>query len=80
MGGLFRSFSVVMPRGCQGGTKGAGHGPVNDGISVCKYKHDPSKENSDPKEVMDHLATIPCNHGADCPHKDMGCLHRDLHE
>ena len=58
--------------------KGAGHGLANDGISVCRYKHDPSKENSDPKEVIDHLATIPCKHGADCPHKDKGCLH--LHE
>jgi hypothetical protein len=54
--------------------KGAGHGLANDGISVCRFKHDPSKENSDPKEVLDHLATTPCKHGADCPHKE-SCLH-----
>ena len=54
---------------------GAGPGLANDGISVCKFKHDPSKQNSDPKEVLDHLATIPCKHGASCQHKDKGCLH-----
>ena len=56
-------------------TIGAGPGRANDGVACCKFKHDPSKENSDPKEVIEHLARILCKHGDECPLKAKGCMH-----
>ena len=76
-GELRDCFGWVVSRFKCRHTIGAGPGRANDGVSCCRFQHDPSKENSDPKEVIDHLGTIPCKHGADCPHKE-SCLH--LHE
>ena len=49
--------------------KGATEGGVNDGVSQCKFLHDPAMEDTDPKDRIAHFKTIPCKWGseADCP-------------
>ena len=49
--------------------KGASEGGVNDGVSQCKFMHDPSMENTDPKHRIAHFNTIPCKFGSakECP-------------
>ncbi len=49
--------------------KGASEGGVNDGVSQCKFMHDPTMENTDPKHRIAHFNTIPCKFGSakECP-------------
>ncbi len=49
--------------------KGASEGGVNDGVSQCKFMHDPSMENTDPTHRIAHFNTIPCKFGSakECP-------------
>ena len=49
--------------------KGASEGGVNDGVSQCKFLHDPAMEDTDPKDRIAFFNTIPCKHGSekDCP-------------
>ena len=60
--------------------KGATEGGVNDGVSQCKFLHDPSMEDTDPKDRIAHFGTIPCKWGseADCPYvgRPGGCYHK----
>ena len=60
--------------------KGATEGGVNDGVSQCRFLHDPAMENTDPKDRIAHFNTIPCKWGsvADCPFFDKpgGCHHK----
>ena len=60
--------------------KGATEGGVNDGVSQCKYLHDPSMEDTNPKDRIAHFNTIPCKWGseADCPYvgRPGGCYHK----
>ena len=60
--------------------KGATEGGVNDGVSQCKFLHDPSMENTDPEDRIAHFNTIPCKWGseADCPFfsRPGGCHHK----
>ena len=58
-------------------TTGAGPGLANDGESVCRFKHDPAKENSDPKDRATLMAAIPCKWGSECwSHKGDGCPYK----
>jgi hypothetical protein len=69
---------VFKHRHCQ--LKGATEGGVNDGVSQCRFLHDPSMEDTDPKDRIAHFNTIPCKWGseADCPFfsRPGGCHHK----
>ena len=60
--------------------KGATEGGVNDGVSQCRFLHDPTMQDTDPQDRIAHFNSIPCKWGSetDCPwvNKPGGCHHK----